>query len=236
MTFVPSLSALVPTPVHTVLIISHSHRSFLCLTTAHISPSRSIMTSTDETGAPSKRTRLRRHNSSFLAQLKAAGSRTPQSSQDTLPTSPGLIAADSVYSNSVHYRLPHLLVSVPPSSRIPSTENPVRQCLVGIGPILAANSNLSASPQELSVRFVDENSQAFKGDEQINFASDLEALHTTLDKRSASTLKAYDSLDTFLDEGGYRDKRALLHRALHQMDFEDFYQSLQQPPGEPIDT
>jgi len=236
MTFVPSLSALVPTPVHTALIISHSHRSFLCLTTPHIPPSRSTMSSTDKTGAPSKRTTFRRRSSSFLAQLKAAGSRSPRSSQETLPTSPGLIAAHSIYSNSVHYRLPHLLVSVPPSSRIPSTENPVRQCLVGIGPILAANSNLSASPQELSVRFVDENSQAFKGDEQINFASDLEALHTTLDKRSASTLKAYDALDTFLDEGGYRDKRALLHRALHQMDFEDFYQSLQRPSGELVDT
>lgn len=83
---------------------------------------------------------------------------------------------------------------------------------------------------------MDENSQAFKGDEQINFASDLEALHTTLDKRSASILKLYDVLDTFLDEGGYRDKRALLHRALHQMDFEDFYQSLQRPSGELVDT
>lgn len=83
---------------------------------------------------------------------------------------------------------------------------------------------------------MDENSQAFKGDERIKFASDLEALHTTLDKRSASILKLYDVLDTFLDESGYRDKRALLHRALHQRDFEDFYQSLQRPPEEPNDT
>jgi hypothetical protein len=164
---------------------SHSvHWSIILPSENNIIPlSRSTMSSMD-TGASGARTRLKRHSSSFLERLQAVGSRSPRSSQDTLPPpSPGLPSANNIYGSTVQYRLPHLLTTRPPVSRIATAEFPIRKCLLDYGPVLECYSNLSTPPTELSVRVIDDNTRNFVGAERSDFEQDLKATQTTLDER-----------------------------------------------------
>jgi hypothetical protein len=172
------------------------------------------MSSTD-TGASGARTRLKRHSSSFLERLQAVGSRSPRSSQDTLPPhSPGLPSANNIYGSTVQYRLPHLLVTRPPISRIATAEYPIRKCFIDYGPVLECYSNLTTPPIELSVRVIDDNTRDFVGAERYEFEQELKVLQTTMDERFEARRKQHIGLNEYLYRSGYRDKQALLHQAL----------------------
>jgi hypothetical protein len=127
-----------------------------------------------------------------------------------------------------------LLVSNPRISNIPVTKAPVPECQIGYGPVLAAFS--TCDTEQLCVRVIDDNKDAFTGTARNNFVDELNDIQITLDQRFNTLLGKCSRLDEYLQKAEYRDKRARLHQTLHQLDLEGFLASLDRTVDSPDNT
>jgi hypothetical protein len=65
----------------------------------------------------------------------------------------------------------------------------------------------------------------------------LNSVQVTLDQRFYDLLdKKYNRLDKYLQEAGYRDRRARLHQTLYQLDLENYLASLDRTADSPDNT
>jgi hypothetical protein len=126
-----------------------------------------------------------------------------------------------------------LLVSNPSISNIPVAKTPVPECQIGYGPVLAAFS--THDTEQLCVRVIDDNKDAFTGTARDNFVNELNDVQITLDHRFNILLEddQYSRLDEYLQKAEYRDKRARLHQTLYQMDLENYLASLERTADSP---
>jgi hypothetical protein len=149
---------------------------------------------------------------------------------------PGTPSAGSVFTSLVRYRSALLLVSNPSISNIPVTKTPVPECRIGYGPVLAAFSTYDT--EQLCVRVIDDNKDAFTGTARDNFVNELNDVQVTLDRRFNTLLEndQYSRLDEYLQKAEYRDKRARLHQTLYQLDLEEFLASLERTADSPDNT
>lgn len=148
---------------------------------------------------------------------------------------PGTPSASNVLTSRVLYRSPLLLVSYPKASNIPVTKSPVPECRIGYGAVLAAYSIYDT--EQLCVRVIDDNRDAFTGTVRDDFVSEVDDLQVTLDQRFNSLLeKDYSRLDEYLQEAKYRDRRARFHQALYQSDLENYLASLERTADSPDNT
>jgi hypothetical protein len=151
-------------------------------------------------------------------------------------SSPGIPSASNVFTSLVRYRSALLLVSNPSISNIPVAKTPVPECQIGYGPVSAAFSTYDT--EQLCVRVIDDNKDAFTGTARDDFLNELNHVQITLDHRFNILLEndQYSRLDEYLQKAGYRVKRARLHQTLYQLDLEEFLASLGRTAESPDNT
>jgi hypothetical protein len=150
-----------------------------------------------------------------------------------LPRTP---LASNVFTSLVRYRSALLLVSNPSISNIPVAKTPVPECQIGYSPVLAAFSTYDT--EQLCVRVIDDNNDAFMGTARDNFVNELNDVQMTLDRRFNTLLgnDQYSCLDEYLQKAEFRDKRARFHQTLYQLDLEGFLASLDRTVHSPDNT
>jgi hypothetical protein len=91
--------------------------------------------------------------------------------------------------------------------------------------VLAAFS--SYNTEQLCVRVIDDSRDAFTGTTRGGFVNDLNTVQGILDQSFNDLVEEkYSRLDEYLQEAGYRDRRARFHQTLYHLDLEEFLATL----------